>query len=168
MAAERLYPRRHSARFWIILTAFLGGGPSIYLIGSGVTLIATRIAAMAFGCFAGFIAANQAPSAFDVVPASQRASAVGVLNLVGSTISGFAPFLGGRARRTIGVGQLMAYRSVVIWPPLAWRCTRSSATSSVIIARRKSGPRLRGYTHRKENFVLVRWNPAMTVAAPNP
>jgi len=113
MAADRLYPRRHSARFWIILTAFLGGGPSIYLIGSGVTLIATRIAAMAFGCFAGFIAANQAPSAFDVVPASQRASAVGVLNLVGSTISGFAPFLGGRARRTIGVGQLMAYTSVV-------------------------------------------------------
>ncbi len=105
--------RRHSARFWIILTAFLGGGPSIYLIGSGVTLLATRIAAMAFGCFAGFIAANQAPSAFDVVPASQRASAVGVLNLVGSTISGFAPFLGGRARRTIGVGQLMAYTSVV-------------------------------------------------------
>src|SRR5260370_35521124 len=111
MAAERLYPRRHSARFWIILTAFLGGGPSIYLIGSGVTLIATRIAAMAFGCFAGFIAANQAPSAFDVVPASQRASTVGVLNLVGSTLSGFAPFLGGRARRTIGVGRLMAYTS---------------------------------------------------------
>jgi len=43
---------------------------------------------MAFGCFAGFIAANQAPSAFDVVRPRQRASAVGVLNLVGSTISG--------------------------------------------------------------------------------
>jgi predicted MFS family arabinose efflux permease len=113
MAADRLYPRRHSARFWIVLVAFLAGGPCIYLIGSGITLMATRIAAMAFGCFAGFIFANQAPSAFDVVPATQRASAVGVLNLAGAAISGFAPFLGGMARRTIGVGQLMAYTSVV-------------------------------------------------------
>jgi MFS family permease len=112
MAADRMYHRRHSARFWIILTAFLGGGPCIYLIGSGATLLATRIAAMAFGCFAGFISANQAPSAFDVVPASQRASAVGVLNLVGVSISGFAPLLGGMARRTIGLGQLMAYTSM--------------------------------------------------------
>lgn len=111
MAADRMYPRRHSARFWIILIAFLCGGPCIYLIGSGTTLEATRVAAILFGCFAGFISANQAASAFDVVPASQRASAIGVLNLVGATTSGFAPFLGGMARRTIGVGQLMAYTS---------------------------------------------------------
>ncbi len=112
LAADRMYHRRHSARFWIILIAFLGGAPCIYLIGSGVTLMATRVAAMAFGVFAGFITANQAPSAFDVVPASQRASTVGVLNLVGVSISGFAPLLGGMARRTIGVGQLMAYTSM--------------------------------------------------------
>ena len=111
--ADRLYRYRRSARFWIVLVAFVGGGPCIFLVGSGITLDATRIAAMCFGCFAGFIVANQAPSAFDVVPASQRASAVGVLNLVGVSISGFAPFLGGMARRTIGIGQLMAYTSVV-------------------------------------------------------
>ena len=112
MAADRMYRQRHSARFWIILMAFLCGGPCIYFIGSGATLLATRVAAMAFGCFAGFITANQAPSAFDVVPAWQRASAVGVLNTVGAFVSGFAPLLGGMARRTIGVGQLMAYTSV--------------------------------------------------------
>ncbi len=112
-AADRLYPRRHSSRFWIVLVALLAGGPCIYLVGSGVTLMATRIAAIGFGCFAGFIAANQAASAFDVVPATQRASAIGALNFTGTTISGFAPFFGGMARRTIGVGQLMAYTSVV-------------------------------------------------------
>ena len=112
-SADRIYPRRNSAHFWVVLVAFIGGGPCIYLIGSGVTLEATRIAAIFFGCFAGFIFANQAPSAFDVVPASQRASAIGVLNLVGATVSGFAPFLGGMARKTIGVGQLMAYTSVI-------------------------------------------------------
>ena len=113
MAADKMYKRTRSARFWIILVAFLCGGPCIYLIGAGITLEATRIAAIAFGCFAGFITANQAPSAFDVVPASQRASTVGALNFVGAAISGFAPFLGGMARNTIGVGQLMAYTSAI-------------------------------------------------------
>ncbi len=114
-AADRYYPRQHSARFWIILIALLGGGPCIYLIGGGSTLQATRWAAMAFGFFAGFVSANQAPSAFDVVPAWQRASAVGVLNLTGATVSGFAPFLGGVARSNFGVGRLMAYTSVLYW-----------------------------------------------------
>jgi hypothetical protein len=63
--------------------------------------------------FAGFIAANQAAAAFDIVPASLRASTVGVLNLLGASVSGFAPFLGGLARRTIGVGQLMTITSAI-------------------------------------------------------
>lgn len=111
--ADHYYTQVKAARFWIILIAFLGGGPCIYLIGGGSTLQATRFAAIAFGCFAGFIAANQASSAFDVVPAAQRASAVGALNFTGITVSGFAPFFGGMARNTIGVGRLMAYTSVV-------------------------------------------------------
>ncbi|MND03640.1 hypothetical protein D3C83_235680 [compost metagenome] len=37
-----------------------------------------------------------------------RASTVGMLNLLGAGVSGFAPFLGGLARRSIGVDQLMA------------------------------------------------------------
>jgi predicted MFS family arabinose efflux permease len=111
--ADRYYTRVNAARFWIILIAFLGGGPCIYLISSGFTLEATRVAAIAFGGFAGFITANQAPSAFDVVPAAQRATAVGALNVTGATVSGFAPFLGGMARSTIGVGQLLAYTSAV-------------------------------------------------------
>lgn len=112
MLADRLYSWRRSARFWIILVAFVGAAPCIYLIGAGATLGAIRVAAICFGFFAGFISANQAASAFDIVPASQRASAVGVLNVTGASISGFAPFLGGVARKTIGVGQLMAYTSV--------------------------------------------------------
>ncbi len=110
-AADRFYDRRKSARFWIIFIAFLGCAPCIYLIGAGATLEATRIAAICFGFFAGFVSGNQAPSAFDVVPASQRATAVGVLNFTGASISGFAPYLGGVARNTIGIGQLMAFTS---------------------------------------------------------
>jgi hypothetical protein len=58
------------------------------------------------------VIANQAPSAFDVVPASLRASTVGVLNMLGSGVSGFAPFLGGLARNTIGVDRVMMFTSV--------------------------------------------------------
>jgi hypothetical protein len=68
-----------------------------------------RAAATAFGFFSGFISGNQAASAFDVVPAAHRASAIGVLNMLGAGVSGFAPFLGGLARRTIGVDRVMIF-----------------------------------------------------------
>lgn len=107
--ADAGYKRTHAARFWIIFAAFFTAGPAIFLLGGAPTLESARIAAMAFGFFSGFISGNQAASAFDVVPASRRATAVGVLNLLGAVVSGFAPFLGGLARRTIGVDRVMTF-----------------------------------------------------------
>jgi predicted MFS family arabinose efflux permease len=107
--ADRGYGRTHASRFWLIAIAFFGAAPCIFLLGASPTLGATRIAAIAFGFFSGWISGNQAAAAFDVVPASVRASAVGVLNLLGATVSGFAPFLGGVVRRNIGVGWLMGF-----------------------------------------------------------
>jgi predicted MFS family arabinose efflux permease len=109
--ADRLYSSIKAARFTIVLAGFALAAPSIYLLGSSVSLSGTRLAGIAFGLFSGFVISNQAPSAFDVVPASLRASTVGVLNLLGALVSGFAPFLGGLARRTIGVDQLMTLTS---------------------------------------------------------
>jgi predicted MFS family arabinose efflux permease len=109
--ADRYYRRVKAARFWIVFVAFVGAAPAIFLLGSSQTLTRTRIAGMVFGFFAGFVASNQAAAAFDVVPPSLRASTVGVLNLLGAAVSGFAPFLGGLARRTIGVHQVMAFTS---------------------------------------------------------
>src|SRR5438552_10734665 len=111
--ADRCYKRIRSARFWVVVVALFCGAPCLVLIGASPTLDATRIAAIGFGLFAGFIAANQAAAAFDIVPASLRASTVGALNLRGASVSGFAPFLGGLARRTIGVGQLMTITSAI-------------------------------------------------------
>ncbi|MCC6391146.1 MAG: MFS transporter [Bryobacterales bacterium] len=112
-AADIYYRRNHAARFWVILTACFGAAPCIFLIGYSPTLEATRLASIGFGFFSGFIAGNQAAAAFDVVPASLRASTVGVLNLLGATISGFAPFLGGLARQTVGVDRLMTLAAVM-------------------------------------------------------
>jgi predicted MFS family arabinose efflux permease len=111
--ADRYYHRRHSARYWVILTALFGAAPCIFLIGAGVTLEATRIAAIAFGLFSGCIICNQVPAAYDVVPPGLRASTVGLLNLLGALISGFGPLLGGMARRTIGVDRLLGITSLI-------------------------------------------------------
>lgn len=97
-----------AARFWIVLMAFCAAGPCIYLLGAASALSGMRLAAAAFGFCSGLIIANQAPSAFDVVPATYRATAAGILNLVGCLVSGFAPYLGGLARGAIGIDQLMA------------------------------------------------------------
>jgi predicted MFS family arabinose efflux permease len=109
--ADRYYSRVKAARFWIILIAFAAAAPSIYLIGVSHSLYATRFAGVAFGFFSGFISGNQAPAAFDVVPPSARASAIGLLNLVGAGMAGFGPVLGGIARKTMGVDHLMMYTS---------------------------------------------------------
>ena len=111
--ADRYYKRIRPARFWVVTVALFCGAPCLVLTGASPTLETTRLAAIGFGFFSGFIAANQAAAAFDVVPASLRASTVGVLNFLGATVSGFAPFLGGLARRTIGVERLMAFTSAV-------------------------------------------------------
>jgi len=103
------YSRTPAARFWVILAAFFTAGPAIYLLGHAASLESARLAASAFGFFSGFISGNQAAACFDVVPATQRASAIGVLNLVGAGVSGFAPFLGGLARSTIGVDRVMVF-----------------------------------------------------------
>jgi predicted MFS family arabinose efflux permease len=107
--ADRNYSRTHASRFWVIIVAFFAAAPCIFFLGASLTLGATRVAAIAFGFFSGWISGNQAAAAFDVVPASVRASAVGVLNLLGATVSGFAPFLGGVVRRNFGVGRLMGF-----------------------------------------------------------
>lgn len=111
--ADRYYATVKAARFWIVVMAFIGAAPAIFLLGSSDTLNQTRIAGIVFGFFAGFIAGNQAPAAFDVVPPSLRASAIGILNMLGAAVSGFAPFLGGLARRTIGVHQVMTFTGVL-------------------------------------------------------
>jgi MFS transporter, Spinster family, sphingosine-1-phosphate transporter len=111
--ADRYYLRVKAARFWVLFVAFAAAGPGILLIGTSQSLDATRLAGVAFGFFSGFINGNQAAAAFDVVPASLRASTVGVLNMVGAAIAGFAPFLGGMARSTIGVDQLFIYTSAL-------------------------------------------------------
>jgi predicted MFS family arabinose efflux permease len=111
--ADRFNSEVKASRFWVILVALFCGAPCMFLLGWTGKLAEARLAAIAVGFFAGFVTGNQAAATFDVVPRAVRASAIGVLNLVGALVSGFAPFLGGLARSTIGVDQLMSFTAAL-------------------------------------------------------
>jgi sugar phosphate permease len=55
---------------------------------------------------------NIFPSAFEIVPADARASAVGVLNLFGAIISGFATLAGGMLKQSVGIEHLLTYTAL--------------------------------------------------------
>lgn len=114
-AADAITRRVPAGRFWIVTAGLFATVPCLYFIGAAPTLELTRIAAMLFGFFFGFISSNQVACAYEVVPPEVRASTVGVLNLVGATVSGFAPYLGGLSRNTIGVDKLMGLAAFMLF-----------------------------------------------------
>jgi len=101
--ADRYYRRFKAARFCIILAAFVTLAPCDLPAREQRYVGRDAGGRNRVRVFAGFIIGNQAPAAFDVVPPSLRASTIGILNMLGSAVSGLAPFLGGLARRTVGV-----------------------------------------------------------------
>ena len=106
--ADRLYQKTRAARLWLLAASLLLCAPCLHALGSSETLAATRLAAIGFGLFSGFLMGNIFPAAFEVVPADTRASAVGFLNFCGALVSGFAPLLGGMWKRTIGIESLLS------------------------------------------------------------
>jgi sugar phosphate permease len=55
---------------------------------------------------------NIFPAAFEVVRTDERGLAVGVLNLFGALLSGFAPLLVGRWKESLGFPGLIQYAAV--------------------------------------------------------
>jgi sugar phosphate permease len=112
-AADRLFHFTRAARLWLMVASLLLCAPCLHAIGNSGTLEETCIAAAAFGLSSGLLMGNIFPAAFEVVPLHTRASAVGLLNLFGAIVSGFAPLAGGLWKKTIGIGRLLSYASLV-------------------------------------------------------
>lgn len=110
--ADRLHPRSRAARFWLLAAALVLCAPCIHFLGSSATLGATRLAATLFGLFSGLFIANIFPSAFDVVPSTARATAVGLLNFCGAVMSGFATLFGGLWKSTLGIDRLLSFTAL--------------------------------------------------------
>lgn len=110
--ADTLYRRTKAARLWLLTASLLGCAPFLHALGSSETLAATRVAAMGFGLCSGFFMGNIFPSAFEIVPADARASAVGVLNLFGAVVSGFGTLAGGALKQSVGIGNLLTFTAL--------------------------------------------------------
>ena len=110
--ADRLYVRTRASRLWLLCLGLTLSAPCAHLIGNSDSLNVVKIAAVAFGLGSGVFIANLMVSSFEVVPANTRASAVGVLNLVGAFMSGFGALLGGMWRETIGLESLITCAAI--------------------------------------------------------
>ncbi len=106
--ADRLLRVTRASRYYLMLASLVLCAPSLHAIGNCETLVQVRLAAMAFGLFSGLMMGNIFPSAFEVVPERCRATAVGVLNLCGGMVSGFATLFGGVWKSTLGIDRLLS------------------------------------------------------------
>lgn len=106
--SDWLYRRSTAARQWVLVVSLVCSAPCLYLIGAGVTLPATRLAAAAFGLSSGLFMGNIFAAGFEVVPSDLRATAVGILNLFGGLVSGFGALFGGLWKQSIGIDGLLA------------------------------------------------------------
>lgn len=111
--ADKLYLRTKAARLYLMTASLLLCAPCLNAVGNSDTLNATRLAASAFGLFAGFFMGNIFPAAFEVVPPAKRASAVGLLNFFGALVSGLAPLLVGTWKKTIGIDRWLSYAAMI-------------------------------------------------------
>ena len=110
--ADVLYPFTKASRLWLLTASLVFCAPCLHALGNSDTLMMTRIAAAAFGLFSGLLMGNIFPAAFEVVPANTRASAVGVLNLCGGLMSGFATLFGGLWKSSLGIDRLLTLTAV--------------------------------------------------------
>ncbi len=91
--------------------------------------MAASTAASAFGIFSGLLMGNIFPSAFEVVATQSRATAVGILNLCGGLVSGFATLFGGMWKETLGIDRLLTLTGVAYLQPVyfcyvaSWYCS---------------------------------------------
>lgn len=106
--ADKLLRVTKASRFYLMLSSLILCAPCLHAIGACETLVQVRWAAMAFGLFSGLLMGNIFAAAFEVIPSQFRATAVGVLNLCGGLVSGFATLFGGLWKSTLGIDRLLS------------------------------------------------------------
>ena len=109
IVADRLFVFTKASRLWLMVISLTFCAPCLYVIGNGQSLDTTRIGLIGFGLFSGLLMGNIFPASFEVVPADTRASSVGLLNLFGAVLSGFAPLVVGTWKESIGIERMLGY-----------------------------------------------------------
>jgi MFS family permease len=112
-AADRLCRWTQAGRFWLLSFGMMFSAPWAHIIGHSDQLSVVKGAIVAFGFFGGMFIANLMASTLDVVNEVSRGTAVGVINLVGTPVSGLAALLTGYFKERIGVADVISYAAVV-------------------------------------------------------
>jgi len=79
------------------------GAPALYRVGTSTTVVMVWVFCALYGVFRGLFEINTHTSLFDVVPARDRATAVGLLTMTGFLVGGtVGPWLVGFHMKRIG------------------------------------------------------------------
>lgn len=101
-----------SGRLSILLASMACCAPLLLGIGQVSEIGTLKILLVGYGFCSGWMIGNIFPAAFEVVRTDERGLAVGILNLFGALLSGFAPLLVGRWKESLGFPGLIQYAAV--------------------------------------------------------
>jgi len=101
-----------SGRFAALLVSLIGCAPILVAIGQVDRLENLKILLVAFGFLSGWMMGNIFPAAFEVIAKESRATAVGILNLFGAILSGFAPLLVGAWKESLGLPGMLVIAAI--------------------------------------------------------
>ncbi len=108
------FSRRHAGgRLQTQLIGLLFGAPFIFITGSTLSVPMLIVGMMGFGFFKGLYDANIFASLYDVIRPEARATAAGILNMVGNYGGALAPIVVGMASERIGMSSAIAYSGFI-------------------------------------------------------
>lgn len=105
--ADRWRARYRAGRMLVLLVSLVVCAPLLLSMGRTDNLDTLKVLLLGYGFFSGWMMGNIFPAAFDVVPAASRGSVVGILNLFGALLSGFAPLAVGAWKESIGFAGML-------------------------------------------------------------
>lgn len=98
-----------SGRISILLASMACCAPLLLAIGQTREMWLLQVLLVGYGFCSGWMIGNIFPAAFEVVRTDQRGLAVGLLNLFGALLSGFAPLMVGKWKETLGFPGMIQY-----------------------------------------------------------
>ena len=110
--ADSLGKFSRSGRISILLASMACCAPLLLAIGQTRDMVILQVLLVGYGFCSGWMIGNIFPAAFEVVPNDQRGMAVGILNLFGALLSGFAPLMVGKWKETLGFPGMIQYAAI--------------------------------------------------------
>jgi len=101
-----------SGRISILLASMACCAPLLLAIGQAREMWLLQVLLVGYGFCSGWMIGNIFPAAFEVVRTDQRGLAVGLLNLFGALLSGFAPLMVGKWKETLGFPGMIQYAAI--------------------------------------------------------